>query len=167
LVFVGRPERAKGIDIALEVMLAIKHADLLVLGESSERETWEALARERGLSSRVHFEGEVSVDRVARTLAQADLLLFPSRSDPWGLVVNEAQAAGCPVVMSPTPGAADDLATGGAAHVVELDIQQWVNEVQALLDDPARRERMRAAGRDLALRFSPEACARGLAQVCR
>lgn len=165
LAFVGRPEYAKGVDIAIEVVKRIGGTDLTILGDSDERAVWEKKAHLEGVGDRIRFEGHVPPDRVADVLGAADLMLFPSRSDPWGLVVNEAQAAGCPVVMSPVPGSAEDLAARGGALVVELDVDRWISEIRALLEDSDRLAKLAAAGRIASADFSPEACARGLAEV--
>lgn len=161
LVFVGDPTRAKGIDIALAVVAALPDTGLIVLGDSDERASWERRAAETGIAHRVHFEGFVDAERVAQVLASATLILFPSRSDPWGLVINEAQAAGCPVVSSPVPGAVADLGQEGALQLVPVDEQAWVTAVAQLLASPGRLRQLAAAGREQASRHTAAACASG------
>jgi glycosyltransferase involved in cell wall biosynthesis len=166
LLFVGRPTLEKGIDIALEATARLgSEVGLVVLGASPETDRWVAQARVLGVHDRTSFEGFVGLDRISGLMGGADLLLFPSRSDPWGLVINEAQAAGCPVVVSPHPGAVADLSEDGSALVVDLSVDLWASAVADLLQDESRRRRMREGGLLVAQRHSPEACARGLAQV--
>lgn len=166
LAFVGRPEYAKGIDIALSVVSQLgRDVGLVVLGEADERPRWESVASSLGVDRRAHFEGFVDPARVAAVLGGADLMLFPSRSDPWGLVVNEAMAAGCPVVTSPYPGVVEDLLADCAGETVPLVNHRWAEVVGELLADPVRRATMVDGAKRFVTSHSPEACAAGLARL--
>lgn len=164
LAFVGRPEHAKGIDVALAVTSRLgPDVGLVILGEASERARWEQEASTYGITRRVRFEGFVGAARVAAVLGGADLLLLPSRSDPWGLVVNEAMAAACPVVTSPYPGVAEDVAAAGAGEVVPLVVDEWVGVVRELLADASLRQTMVQGTKAFVQAHSPAVCAAGLA----
>lgn len=168
LAFVGRPEYAKGIDIALEVTANLPPTvGLVVLGEADERPRWQNKAKDLGVAPRVRFEGFVDASRVAEVLGGADLMLLPSRSDPWGLVVNEAMAAGCPVVTSPFPGVVEDLLAFRAGESVPLDVTTWAATISTLLLAPARRASMVQGARAFVLAHSPAACAAGLARLAQ
>jgi glycosyltransferase involved in cell wall biosynthesis len=85
-------------------------------------------------------------------LDRADLFVFPTVEDGFGLVVTEAMAAGLPVVVSDRAGAAEVVGDGGA--VVALDDEDgWIATVRDLLADTDRRHevglRARAAVRPL------------------
>lgn len=166
LTFVGRPEYAKGIDLALAITTRLgPDVGLVVLGEASERARWEDEARTHGIASRVRFEGFVGADRVAAVLGGADLMLLPSRSDPWGLVVNEAMAAACPVVTSPYPGVVEDVVAAGAGKVIPLQVDEWTNVVRTLLMDVRLRRTMIEGTKTFVQAHSPAACAAGLARL--
>ena len=166
LAFVGDVSYHKGIDVALETVRQLgPDVGLAVLGSGPQKPRWEAHARGLGLGKRVGFEGFVDGARVGAVLGSADLLLFPSRTDPWGLVINEAQAAGCPVLASPLAGAIHDLLEDGGGMVVDLDPAQWARSAKQVLTDTSQREAMIAAGSRAVEAHSPEACARGLAST--
>ena len=55
--------------------------------------------------------GHVAQNAIPRVLAAADLLVFPTPHDCWGMVVNEALAAGIPVIGSRYAGACEELLT--------------------------------------------------------
>ena len=62
-------------------------------------------------------------------LAQSDVLVLPSKSEPWGLVVNEAMVCGMPVVVSDTCGCVGDLVRDGANgftfnHAQQADLEK-------------------------------------------
>ena len=166
LLFVGRPEFKKGIDIALDVLGRLgPDVGLVVLGDSSEIALWKERVSSQGLHRRIVFEGFVSAERVAALMGGADVFLFPSRTDSWGLVLNEAQAAGCPIVTSSAPGAVVDLSVSGAALVLDLDPEEWSRQVASLLENPKRRREMATKGLEISARYSPSACAAGLAST--
>ena len=48
----------------------------------------------------VRFLGQLAQDALAEWYARADVFVLPSRSEPWGMVLNEAAAAGLPLVAT-------------------------------------------------------------------
>ncbi|HWP61421.1 MAG TPA: glycosyltransferase [Candidatus Paceibacterota bacterium] len=99
LLVVSRLEPEKHISLAIAAFAEAAPSDacLVVVGDGSQRTTLATLARERGVIDRVFFEGER--DGVPY-FAHADLVLFPSHYDGFGLVIAEALAAGKPVLAT-------------------------------------------------------------------
>lgn len=85
---------------------------LLLIGDGEERSRLEAMAKDLDLPD-VRFVGFRNQTELPRFFALSDVFVLPSRHEPWGLIVNEAMAAGCPVVLSTDVGAAADLVTEG------------------------------------------------------
>jgi glycosyltransferase involved in cell wall biosynthesis len=85
---------------------------LKIVGDGPEEEQLKRLAAELALSS-VEFVAAVSNNELPATLALADAFVLPSLSETWGLVVNEAMAAGLPVLLSNNVNAAGDLLKEG------------------------------------------------------
>jgi glycosyltransferase involved in cell wall biosynthesis len=113
LLFCGQLIQRKGVDVlaaAFPRALAEEpRLRLLLAGEGPER-----AALERALpTGRFELRGHVAWELLPNLYAEADALVLPSRHDGWGLVVNEALAAGLPVVASTEVGAAQDLVTEG------------------------------------------------------
>src|SRR2546430_2553800 len=82
--------------------------------------------RLRGMAgSTVTFRGHVERDALPALYADADVLVMPSRSEPWGMALNEAALAGLPLVSTTSAGAAWDL------------IDHGVNGFRVRPDDPA------------------------------
>lgn len=116
LITVGRLVPRKGID---RLLLAVNtlvgegcRLQLTVVGDGPER------IRLRELQSpsarRVtEWTGKISGDEVASRLGNADLFVHPSLYEPWGLVINEAMAAGVAVLAGADGGAAADLVRPG------------------------------------------------------
>jgi len=111
----------------------------------------------------VLFVPGVQPEELASYYAACRLLIFPTLSEPWGLVVNEALACGRPVLCSVHAGCADDL--------VQPGVNGWLAD-PADPDDFARAlevaltsnelERLGEAARRTAERFRPEAMAEGM-----
>jgi glycosyltransferase involved in cell wall biosynthesis len=81
---------------------------LLLVGNGSERPALEALAAGLGLAN-VHFSPGVPASRMPAVYQSADLYVFPTLRDAWGLVVNEALLSGVPVLGSRYAGCAPEL----------------------------------------------------------
>ena len=96
-----------------------------------------------------HFIGRRENRALAEVYASADVFVFPSRTDTFGLVMLEALASGVPVAAYPVPGPLDIL---GGSEVGALDEDLERAALRAL-------ELPRARCREHALRFSWAACA--------
>jgi glycosyltransferase involved in cell wall biosynthesis len=134
ILMVGRLERQKGHDIAFRA-LANVHAPwkLDVVGEGSRMRELKELAERIGISSRVHFRGARS--DVPQLLADADLFLFPSRWEGFGIALAEAAAAGVPLLASNLPALRDFIPQ--TRLVASEDVTAWQREISAVLADPA------------------------------
>lgn len=109
LLFLGRLVPRKGLAALLECWkaLAANHADLhlVIAGEGPLMEQ----VRRDG-QPKMHCTGRLSGDEVWDAYAAAHVFVAPSLWEPWGLTINEAMAAGVPVVMSDAFGCIGDLA---------------------------------------------------------
>jgi glycosyltransferase involved in cell wall biosynthesis len=85
---------------------------LVIVGDGEQRAALEARTLELGLDD-VRFAGFRNQSELPRFFQLADVFVLPSRHEPWGLIVNEAMAAGCPVIVSTDVGSHADLITDG------------------------------------------------------
>lgn len=99
-----------------------------------------------------HFTGLLRGEALARAYASADVLVFPSRTDTFGLVMLEALASGVPVAAFPVAGPLDVLGSSGAG-ALDRDLARAVE--RALAIDPAvcRAHARRFSWRDVARSF--------------
>ncbi|WP_128545219.1 glycosyltransferase family 4 protein [Larkinella soli] len=119
-IYVGRLAPEKNLSFFLEAFARTRQEvaqgrqwGLLLLGEGPEKTALQAQAESLNLSDAVHFLPGLPWYRVPERLALADVLVLPSRSEPWGLVVNEAMVCGMPVLVSDRCGCAQDLVRDG------------------------------------------------------
>ncbi|WP_413751854.1 glycosyltransferase family 4 protein [Streptomyces sp. R-74717] len=154
-----RLEPAKSVDRTIEAISLLKdeipELQLVVAGDGSERAALEEYADRLGLSSRVHFIGEVPIEEAASLLKGAFATVVASKSEGGGLVNVEAQAAGCPVIATRAGGISEYLGgESGALYVDAPDGGLIAQALRSLWFDPDARERLVAAARPLSERLS-------------
>jgi glycosyltransferase involved in cell wall biosynthesis len=164
MLFVGRLESEKGLLTLLDAWSAIDvPGELTIVGSGSLRDR----VAERVATATmppVRLVGHQQRDDLVDRYAEADAFVFPSVSDPWGLVLNEAMAAGLPVVASSAAGAVADLVEHGrnGLVVVPWDAGALATALSSLLAEPSERLKMGRESAAIIERFTPEAWAAGM-----
>ncbi len=136
---------------------------LLVVGDGEERERLQQQARQLELTD-IRFPGFKNQTELPAFFALADVFVLPARHEPWGLVVNEAMAAGLPVVLSADVGAAADLVSDGVEGFVYPtgDIGALTLALEQVLLTKNRAQTMGAAAARRVADWDIEADIRGL-----
>jgi len=151
LLYVGGLVPRKGLAHVLQALSLLPGEagdfHLHVVGSGPEEDRMQALAARLGLGSRVHFWGAQAPERVALFYALADLFVFPSLEEVWGLVLNEAMACGLAVIASPLAGATRDLVEDGVNGLVvdPRDVHALSGALRRLIQDGAMRVALGAA----------------------
>jgi 1,2-diacylglycerol 3-alpha-glucosyltransferase len=168
-LFVGRLVAEKGIFDLLEAYAKLEDdvrskVGLVFAGDGRSRRELEARAQ-RIRPGTICVPGFAHREDLAGLYAFADALILPTRSDPWGLVVNEAMACGLPIIVTDVAGCAPDLVQGGwNGYVVPpRDSDQLVEALRSLVRNPDLRQQMSMRSLERIRNYSPEACANGLA----
>jgi len=144
VLFAGRIQALKGLDIAVAALAHMKQpAELVIVGGPSGRagqaevEHLMALAEGLEVSDRVHLIAPQPHTQLARFYQAADALVMPSRSETFGLVAAEAQACGLPVVVSRIGGLPFVVDDGKSGILVEVgDEPGFAAALDRLLGDP-------------------------------
>ena len=162
-LYAGRLDPEKGLDVLLRAF-ARAPGDLVLAGSGSEEARLRALA-----DGRVRFLGPLDRDQLPAVYAEADVFVLPSRSEPWGMVLNEAAAAGLPLVATEGAGAAHDLVEDGVNgfRVAVDDEEALATALRRLAKDEGFRLAAGARSRELVAGFTPEAWADGVAGLAR
>ncbi len=114
------------------------------------------------------FHGYVAQAELPSRYADGRIFLFPTEWDPWGVVANEACAAGLPVIVSPHAGAAGELLLDGSnAYVRELDVGKWAEAAIGLLKDETLYRSFSKSGRERVAGYTFENAALGLGDAVR
>lgn len=137
IVFVGRLIQLKRVDLLLSALARVERSNwgLSIVGDGSESRRLKDQAVSRGLDTRVDFLGLQGNATIRSCLAEADLLVLPSRWDGWGAVVNEALMAGVPVICSDWCGASALIRAGwngdvfrcGSVDDLAATLQRWID----------------------------------------
>ena len=157
-------ESAKGLATLLDAWTHVTaDAELLIAGTGSLDDA----VRQRVASASmppVRLLGHQDREQLADRYAEADVFVFPSVSDPWGLVVNEAMAAGLPVIASSAPGAVDDLVEDhhNGLVVPPFEAGRLADAMELLAGDGALRRTMGQRSSERIRRFEPLDWARGM-----
>ncbi len=153
-LFVGRLSPQKGLDVLLRAAARVPRVRFRVVGDGPDRGALERLARELRLAN-VEFAGPS--DRVPELLADADMLVLPSRWEGSPNVVLEAMAAGVPVVATNAVGTRDLVTDGVDGVLVAVDdAAALASAIDRIAGDSRLTERLAAAGRATAAKYSPE-----------
>lgn len=157
VLFLGRLESRKGLDVLIEAMAGNDDLDalLVVAGSGPEKRSARALARRLGV--RAEWLGRVSEADKPRIYRSADVYCAPALGgESFGIVLIEAMAAGAPVVCSDLD--AFRAVTSGAAELAPPgDARALAHALRAVLTQPGRSDEMRARSHREAQRFSWDA----------
>lgn len=113
---------------------------VLLLGEGSMRKELEVLAEQMGLSDTVVFLGNISNEDVKQYLYASELFLFASKSETQGIVLEEAMAAGNPIVAVRASGVEDVVKNGINGYMTEEDVEIWSDKAAELIQSPDYRQ---------------------------
>jgi glycosyltransferase involved in cell wall biosynthesis len=137
----GRMVRKKGFDLLLGAWAKLGgrvNLPLWLAGDGEERPYLQALAEELRLGPRVRFLGPVSHSEVLGLLEHAALSIVPSRDEPYGIVVVEAQALGVPVVATRVGNLPQLIDHGKTGYLAEPTAEGLAQAIGAAWDDPRR-----------------------------
>lgn len=144
VLFLGRITEQKGamhfLEVAEKVHRRVPQARFVMVGEGDKTPAVLSKAGKLGLKDRLSMTGFLSRTGVARMLSSADVLLFPSISDPFGISPLEAMSYGVAVVLSKQSGVSEVV-----QNVIKCDagdIDAMASAVVDLLADPGKRRRL-------------------------
>jgi phosphatidylinositol alpha-mannosyltransferase len=169
IVFAGRHERRKGLQVLLEAWAEIRRrtgADLRIIGADPLRVRL-LMTRMRVPDDGIEVLGFLDQERFTAELLAAKALVAPSLGgESFGMVLTRALACATPVVASDISGYRDVMTPETCLSFPPGDERALVEAVGALLADEPRRQAMGVAGRELAQeRYSWDAIARRLVDI--
>ena len=149
LGFVGRLQPEKNVRLLVEVekLLAEENHRFLIIGDGPEREYLQSHLR------RAQFTGILKGEALSNAYANMDLFLFPSRTDTYGNVVQEALASGVPAIVT-NQGGPQYIVHHGVTGIVAGTDDHFAHSVRDLVTDLPRHQQMRKAARAAALEAS-------------
>jgi len=150
----------KGVDLAIRTMnrLELEYPDkfsLIILGGGPLEEQYREMS-----GTNIHFEGFQQKDKLPAYFAAADVFLFPTRYDGWGLVVNEAISTGLPVICSASAGASEYITDGVNGFIVhDEELTSYATLLERLFHSDSLRSTIRQNNLLLSKEISSDAMA--------
>jgi glycosyltransferase involved in cell wall biosynthesis len=172
-LFSGRIEEIKNPLFALDVARSAaqrlgRKTSILFVGAGSQEEEVKRVAADSSDLVTASFHGFASQKELPALYRSARLFLFPTRWDPWGVVVNEACASGLPIITSPHSGVVGELVQHREnGFICELDVAQWAERAVSLLAHAETLESFSRRSLALVSEYTYDKAAEGLAQACR
>jgi glycosyltransferase involved in cell wall biosynthesis len=146
LGFVGRVTPEKGVRLLRKIEQAllsdgVENFRIMVVGDGSEV-PWLKRRLKHG-----EFTGVLRGEELARTFANMDLFVFPSRTDTYGNVVQEAAASGVPAVVTNEGGPQHLVVNGETGYVARQD-SEFISTVAGLARDRGKLKQLGRAARE-------------------
>lgn len=153
ILFVGALER-KGISKALDILALCRDLPwrFVAVGGGSLYH-WQNYAEQKGIKDRVTFVGQTPATPY---FSQADIFLFPSYYEPFGLVITEAITAGCLPLCAQDCGATElwSRRPSWLNHSVTTPDSEWALALRRLLNHPEERKHLMQSARDEVLAWT-------------
>lgn len=172
-IFCGRIVEGKNPLFALQVAHEAarsmgRKVSILFVGSGNQEDRVKKEAALLADMVQAEFNGFAGQNELPGLYRSARIFLFPTMADVWGVVANEAAAAGLPIIVSPHAGAAGELVLhGDNGFVCELDAKLWSKHAVLLLTQPGVYQRFATRSRALASQYTFEQAAAGLVSACR
>ncbi|MFC5694225.1 glycosyltransferase family 4 protein [Pseudomonas sp. GCM10022186] len=164
--FISRKLFDFSLDVISRMSLVKKNLKVKLVGDGPLRD--EILSRLETMAVDYCYRGFIDPARLAAEYASAKLLFFPTRTDPWGVVANEACAAGTPVITCSNAGAAHELVKDDVnGYVLPLDVELWARKAIGLLEDTRRLEQFSRNACEEVAPYNYENAARGIIDSIR
>lgn len=172
VIWVGRLERLKGVDILLGALAQLETRDFTLLivggddGASVLRAELEAQAAEAGITANVRFTGPIPHDDLPVYYSAADVCAVPSYYESFGLAAVEAMACGIPVVASRVGGLVSTVSDGVSGYLIPWRCPEpFAEKLEVLFGNPELRANFGRAARESVKRFRWETVALEVAAV--
>lgn len=167
--FIGWKHPEMAIDCAQRLMEDEYDFILEMYGDGPLREKCEKRVQKTGLSDKVKFYGNVHNIKILQAMNESDIFLFTSdNQEGWGVVANEAMAAGCCIVAGDKIGAAPYLIRDGNNGYMfrNRDADALYKTVRHLMDNPEERMRLsQQAWKDMGNLWGPRSAAHNLLRL--
>lgn len=154
----------KGLDYLLKAMASLKSRypalELLVIGSRKHGGHTDQLINKLGINDKIRFFTNLTTDEIKALYAESTIAVVPSLYEGFGLPAGEAMSCGIPVI-STTGGALPEVVGDAGVQVPIKDSPAMAAAIANLLDNPDKREKLGAAGRNRILeKFSWDVAAK-------
>jgi glycosyltransferase involved in cell wall biosynthesis len=157
LLNVGRLMAQKNQGLLIRALANVPHAHLVLAGAGLNADAYRALAATLGVGDRLHILGPLPPNDIADLYLAADLFVFPSTWETFGIAAVEAAMVGMPMVVADLPVLREVLRTEGeepVAFVMPHDADGWTAAIRAALASPPPPQVAATFARTIRRRYS-------------
>ena len=171
-LYVGRIENRKGIHLLLEACKYLRKEKLdftlTIVGKGPEQEYLQEYCKQVGLESYLNWVDWVTYDSLGLYFRSADVFVFPSLEDTWGMVVLEAMAFGLPILCSERAGASEMVVAGENGYLFDPNSPEALcNYMKKFIHQPELVKSMGEASYRLIGSHTPATAAHFFIQVAQ
>jgi glycosyltransferase involved in cell wall biosynthesis len=172
-LFVGHVIPRKGLSTLLKACAALQargyeQYTLQVVGDGSQQQELEIFCQEHHLIDRVQWAGRIAYDQIGTYFRNADVFVFPTLEDTWGVVTLEAMLLGKPILCSTGAGTAELVVHGENGYVfAPEDPDKLADLMQKFLDQPDLIPAMGDRSKQIMAQYTPVAAAQCLADITK
>lgn len=170
LIFLGRLTPDKGWQFTLEAFPTVvqqidpENLALIVVGDGTMQD--EIANGLKGLVSQVHLLGRVAPEKIPALLANSDIYITTSEKESQGMTVLEALASEIPVLAPYAGGIPQNVQDGCSGFLYKpQDINDFVNKLKILVENPILRQEMGAKGKEYTKKFSLDKTVQNLVDI--
>lgn len=172
-LFVGHVIPRKGLPLLLQACAVLQtrgyeQYTLQVVGDGTQQQELVVFCQEHQLSDRVQWAGRVAYDQIGPYFHDADVFVFPTLEDTWGVVTLEAMLLGKPILCSKGAGTAELVVHGENGYVFTPDDPEKLADLmQKFLDEPGLIPAMGERSKQIMAQYTPVAAAQCLAEITK
>ena len=170
-LFVGKLIPRKGLRFLLEACTILKQQGyhnytVLIVGDGEQREELELYGQNQELTDCLRWVGWGNYDKLGAYFRQADVFVFPTLEDIWGVVLLEAMAFGQPILCSKWAGSSELVVEGENGYIFDpYNPEELAERMRYFIANPDLIVSMGQKSQQLIAQHNPEAAAKFLVEV--
>jgi len=170
-LFVGEIIPRKGLHLLLDACSRLRDEGynewtLLIVGAGPQRSELEDFVKNHGLEDRIKWAGWVSYGKLGPYFQEADVFIFPTLEDIWGMVALEAMAFGKPLLCSKWAGTAEMVADNENGFIIDpYRPDQMANQMKRFINNANLIQSMGERSKHKIAAHTPKAVAKHLSHV--
>ena len=170
-LFVGQVIHRKGLHLLLAACAELQQRgytnySLLVAGDGPHKEELEKFSQEKGLSDRVHWLGWVAYEDLGSYFQAADVFVFPTLEDIWGMVTLEAMVCSKAIICSKWAGTAEMIVEGETGYLVDPhNVEELTQAMIHFIEKPELIQMMGEKSHKFITQYTPATAASFLSDV--
>lgn len=158
----------KGVKYLLEACTRLKQQGIedytvIFVGDGDEREALQAYAKEQGLDKQLMWTGWLEYSRLGAYFQAADVFVFPTLEDIWGMVIPEAMAFGKAMLCSKWAGAVEMMVDGETGYVIDpYETEVLAQKMKLFIENPELAATMGQKSQERVADYNPVTAAKFL-----